>query len=139
MNFTFLQMNNFSGVFPSHGIFNSCMSLVNVSISNNFFSGPVLEPNTTLPTNLTFLLMSNNHFSGAIPAAMGDPTISLQYLDLSSNSLSGEVPTQVTGKARVAQINLSFNSLKVTKLPSKPGFGLFNCLPEVWIPAQKTC
>nr|PNR33871.1 hypothetical protein PHYPA_023687 [Physcomitrium patens] len=135
LNFTglkglFLQMNNFSGVFPSHGIFNSCMSLVNVSISNNFFSGPVLEPNTTLPTNLTFLLMSNNHFSGAIPAAMGDPTISLQYLDLSSNSLSGEVPTQVTGKARVAQINLSFNTLKVTKLPSKPGFGLFNCLPE---------
>ncbi|KAG0556393.1 hypothetical protein KC19_11G050500 [Ceratodon purpureus] len=125
-----LQDNHFNGTFPSHAVFNSCTHLVNVSLSYNEFSGPVLEPNTVLPSNLSFLLMAYNKFSGSIPAAMGGAMSLLRFLDLANNSLTGEVPAEVTTKASTAQINLSFNSLNVTKQTSQPGYGLFNCNPK---------
>jgi hypothetical protein len=126
------QENHFNGTCPSHAVFNACMHLVNVSVSYNEFSGPVLEPNTVLPSNLSFLLMAYNKFSGAIPAAMGASMNLLSFLDLSNNSLAGDVPAALTTKATTGtQINLSFNSLNVTKQPSQPGYGLFNCNPQV--------
>jgi len=109
------------------------MSLVNVSLSYNNFDGPVLEPNTTLPSNLSLLLMSYNKLSGPIPSALGESN-NLQFLDLANNSLTGDVPAEVTNKATgtSAQINLSFNFLNVSyHNDSQPGFGLFTCHPQV--------
>jgi hypothetical protein len=130
----FQQENNFNGSFPSGQIFNSCLSLVNVSLSYNEFTGPVLEEGATLPVNLTFLLMSYNNFSGSIPSAIGGTT-KLQFLDLAFNNLSGNVPPEVLSKlttAPSAQINLSFNKLNVSKQSTQPGFGLFTCSPQVY-------
>ena len=127
------QENHFNGTFPSQAVFNSCVNLVNVSVSYNDFTGPVLEPNTMLPNNLSFLLMAYNQFSGPIPPELGlfnssfTSVSNLQFLDLFNNSLTGNVPPL----PNTTQINLSFNSLNVTKQPGQPGYGLFDCNPQV--------
>lgn len=133
--FVAIQENNFNGTFPSRDIFNSCPSLVNVSVSYNNFDGPVLEPNAMLPANLSRLLMSYNQFSGPFPSAMVELGNSLKFLDLANNSLTGDVPAGVANKlASGAQINLSFNSLNVSRDNStQPGFGLFTCHPQVLV------
>lgn len=134
----FLQENQFNGSFPSREIYRSCPLLAAVSVSYNRLDGPVLEPGTSLPFNLSFLLMSYNNFSGSIPIAiLGEQTTnssSLQYLDLSKNTLTGEVPFEITSRAatKAVQINLSFNKLNVPQAQSSSlSFALFNCLPQV--------
>lgn len=105
------------------------MSLLNVSLSYNNFDGPILEPNASLPANLSLLLMSYNKFSGPVPSVLGQ-SHSLQFLDLANNSLTGEVPAEVISQA--GQINLAFNSFNVSfRNDSRPGFGLFTCNSQV--------
>jgi Leucine-rich repeat (LRR) protein len=74
--------------------FGSSMSLQDLDLSGNNFTGSVFGQVTTI-ASLTELDLSFNSISGALPGTIGQLT-QLTDLDVSGNSLSGAVPTEIT-------------------------------------------
>ncbi|XP_057501094.1 cuscuta receptor 1-like isoform X2 [Actinidia eriantha] len=86
-----LSSNLFRGqIPPSLGDLHSLTILV---LSNNTFSGHVLEqisPSLANLTRLQYLALDNNQFDGKLPNSLS--TLPLSVLDVSNNHISGKLP-----------------------------------------------
>ncbi|XP_068643317.1 probable inactive receptor kinase At5g10020 isoform X2 [Aristolochia californica] len=123
-----LGNNQFDGSLPPE-LFGSSMSLTELDLSANGFSGSVLNVNST---TLKSLNLSGNHLSGSLPSNLGSCVISdlsnngisgdmspinswgdlVELVDLSSNLLSGNFPDRIGHFANLASIKIRNNSLQ---------------------------
>ncbi|PIN03018.1 Serine/threonine protein kinase [Handroanthus impetiginosus] len=130
-----LGSNRLSGSVPE-GFLQGEVPLVELDLSDNEFSGPILEINST---TLGTLNLSSNLISGSLPpsirncrvvdlsknllsddiSVLTNWTADLEILDLSSNSLTGSIPN-LTQFQRLAFLSISNNSLE-GNLPSAMG------------------
>ena len=83
---------NISGTFPTP-LVNQCLSLIDISLAANQFSGELPESLGNLQ-NLERLLLGSNRFAGSFPSGILNCS-KLQLLDLSSNYMSGEIPQNI--------------------------------------------
>ncbi|XP_074282224.1 receptor-like protein EIX2 [Silene latifolia] len=81
-----------------------------IDLSNNLFSGPILEGLTHIMPSLTILFLSNNQINGQIPNSFCKLT-SLNYLDINNNSLSGDIPNCFANFTSLIIVRLSYNKL----------------------------
>ncbi|PRP79711.1 LRR receptor-like serine/threonine-protein kinase GSO1-like [Planoprotostelium fungivorum] len=109
-----VSQNQFTGRFPD---VSQCVSLQELHISNNFFTGslPLWLGNVT---SLTILSLDNNGFTGSLPYNLNG-LIHLNTLYLQSNSFSGQLPDMFQPwKTSLQNLDLSYNSLEGTLPPS---------------------
>lgn len=125
--------NRLSGEIPG-GVISSAMSLVELDLSGNGFTGEIQLMNAT---NLKVLNLSSNALSGPLPSNIGGCTSvdlsvnmfsgdlsvlqnwgdTVEVVDLSSNGLSGDYPSEAFRFRNLVSIKISNNSL-VGNLPS---------------------
>ncbi|KAF7032034.1 hypothetical protein CFC21_043262 [Triticum aestivum] len=87
-----------------------CTSMTTLDLSNNNFSGPLLEHISQQMTYITYLDLSNNSFSGVIPASIANMTY-LSTLALHHNQFDSEIPVQLGNTSRLISFNVADNSL----------------------------
>ncbi|XP_074284265.1 receptor-like protein EIX2 [Silene latifolia] len=110
-NLMILSNNSLSGEFLSNGSKTGVYREADfLNLSDNLFSGPILEGLTHIMPNLTTLLLSNNHINGQIPNSLCQLT-SLNYLDINNNSLSGDIPNCFANFTSLTFVRLSYNKL----------------------------
>ncbi|XP_074284283.1 receptor-like protein EIX2 [Silene latifolia] len=108
----YLKNNSLSGGFLSNGgeleIYRYAKILY---LSNNFFSGPILEGLAHIMPNLEALSLSNNQISGPMPNSLCQLK-SLNALDIRNNSLSGVIPNCWANISTIFFVHLSHNKLE---------------------------
>ncbi|XP_074284272.1 uncharacterized protein LOC141608824 [Silene latifolia] len=104
LGFVDLSNNHLSGfpIFPS---------TFTIDLSNNLFSGPLLEGVGHIMPNLETVILSNNKISGLIPNSFCQ-LMWLEFLDIQNNSLSGEIPNCFANISSLTLVSLSYNKLK---------------------------
>ncbi|XVE68408.1 hypothetical protein DITRI_Ditri09bG0066200 [Diplodiscus trichospermus] len=128
-----LAQNKLIGAVP-YQLFNAFESLINLSLSHNFFTG-LLPSNIGSLKHLVELYVDSNNFFGEIPKELGESSTltivymqgnsfegnipqslshlkALQILDLSNNKLSGFIPLELAKLPFLVRLNLSFNQLE---------------------------
>ena len=90
---------------------NSAGSVSEINLCEKQLDGMLSEFGFTSFPNLKNLTLADNFFSGPIPPAIENLT-QLQYLDLSMNSLNGPIPFQVSHLQSLLILNLSQNALQ---------------------------
>ncbi|XP_050374838.1 receptor-like protein EIX1 [Argentina anserina] len=80
-----------------------------VDLENNF-----LEGSLPLWQNVMELSLANNRFSGPIPTSIGEQTPNLWSLDLSKNNLNGSIPASLGKAKNLYWLDLSRNHLSGT-------------------------
>ncbi|XP_074284282.1 receptor-like protein EIX2 [Silene latifolia] len=106
-----LSNNSLSGEFLSNGSKTGVYREADyLDLSDNLFSGPILEGLTHLMPNLTELFLSNNQINGQIPNSFCQLT-SLNFLDINNNSLSGDIPNCFANFTSLTFLRLSYNKL----------------------------
>ncbi|XP_074284286.1 receptor-like protein EIX2 [Silene latifolia] len=107
----YLSNNSLSGEFllngSKTGVYREAYYL---DLSDNLFSGPILEGLTHIMPNLTDLFLSNNQINGQIPNSFCQLT-SLSSLDINNNSLSGDIPNCFANFTSLTFLRLSYNKL----------------------------
>ncbi|KAI4987750.1 hypothetical protein ZWY2020_028508 [Hordeum vulgare] len=125
-----LSRNSFSDSIPSSLFSYSDLTLLD--LSQNSFTGDVVDEFRKLP-KLRTLILSGNNLTGAIPASLSNVmtltrfaanqnnftgsvpsgiTKHVKMLDLSYNGLSGEIPSDLLGPAGLETVDLSSNYLQ---------------------------
>ncbi|XP_016648254.1 PREDICTED: probable LRR receptor-like serine/threonine-protein kinase At3g47570 [Prunus mume] len=97
-----------------------------VDLSYNSLIGPLSEDIGKLKVviNLVNLTLANNNFEGPIPSTFHD-LLSLNLLDLSRNNLSGVIPRSLEALLLLKYLDLSFNRLQ-GEIPSGGPFQNFS-------------
>ncbi|KAG7651654.1 Leucine-rich repeat [Arabidopsis thaliana x Arabidopsis arenosa] len=114
ISFLDLSYNNFSGELP-RSLLTGCFSLVNLQLSHNSFSGPILPIQTRL-TSLIVLRMHNNLFTGEI--GVGFRTlVNLSIFDASNNRLTGLISSSIPPDSSYLMMLLLSNNLLEGTLP----------------------
>ncbi|XVF43738.1 hypothetical protein PTKIN_Ptkin02bG0064600 [Pterospermum kingtungense] len=85
-------------------------NVTNLSLRNNFFSGPIPSNIDQVMSQMVNLDLSGNFLHGSIPASINKME-NLSHLDLSSNDLSGTIPRQLQGLRKLMVLDLSKNNL----------------------------
>lgn len=93
-------------------------SLVELSVSGNKLSGPILECLGNI-SSLRHIFLDSNLLTSSIPSGLWHLKDLLQ-LDLSSNSLSGFLPPEMGNLVSTIYMNLTFNQLSES-IPSTLG------------------
>ncbi|GKV42722.1 hypothetical protein SLEP1_g50100 [Rubroshorea leprosula] len=79
-----------------------------MNLRNNSFVGQLYLPSYAIG-NMVWLDLSNNHFTGKLLEDFGDKLLGLQYLNLSQNQFEGTLPSSL-GKIRdLVNLDLAFN------------------------------
>ncbi|GLT99643.1 hypothetical protein SLE2022_170670 [Rubroshorea leprosula] len=79
-----------------------------MNLKNNSFVGQLYLPSYAIG-NMVWLDLSNNHFTGKLLEDFGDKLLGLQYLNLSQNQFEGTLPSSL-GKIRdLVTLDLAFN------------------------------
>ncbi|GMN59095.1 hypothetical protein TIFTF001_028184 [Ficus carica] len=106
-----ISNNNFTGSIPS---FNLSTQLIEIDLSHNGLTGYIPQSLFALPS-LKRIVLSNNQFSGPI---LEFPTASssLDTLDLSHNNLQGLVPTSIFKLGSLRSLYLAYNKFESTQL-----------------------
>ncbi|XVF85235.1 hypothetical protein PTKIN_Ptkin17bG0101400 [Pterospermum kingtungense] len=92
-------------------------NVINLSLKNNLFSGPIPTSIGHEMSLLQNLDLSGNLLNGSIPPSVNNMT-NLNSLDLSSNKLSGTIPRQWLGLQYLMFLDLSQNNLSGNHIPS---------------------
>ena len=87
-----------------------CASMTGLDLSNDNFSGPILQDISRQVPYLTSLDLSYNSFSGSIPQNISNMTY-LNVLILQHNQLSGQIPPQFDLLTRLTTFNVAENLL----------------------------
>lgn len=85
-------------------------------MSNNLFNGSIPPCLRNSIVSLTELNLSNNSFSGTVPHIFGDAT-KLESLDVSHNQLHGKFPKSLINCTALQFVNMESNKIK-DKFPS---------------------
>ncbi|XP_074282426.1 receptor-like protein EIX2 [Silene latifolia] len=111
-HFMLLSNNSLSGEFLSDGSKTGVYREAGyLDLSDNLFSGPILEGLTHIMPNLIALFLYNNQINGQIPNSFCQLT-SLNFLDIHNNSLSGNIPNCFANSTSLTFVFLSYNKLK---------------------------
>ena len=97
--------NNLSGTIPN---LSGMTSLVKLKLANNNLTGGVPQA-STLPPNMTWLIIDRNPFRGTIPNLSSLSRLRLLWLH--SNELTGSIPTDDMLPASLDDLNLRDNRL----------------------------
>ncbi|KAF7025076.1 hypothetical protein CFC21_037317 [Triticum aestivum] len=94
--------------------------MTGLDLSNDNFSGPILQDISRQVPYLTSLDLSYNSFSGSIPQNISN-MIYLNLLNLQHNQLSGQIPPQFDLLTRLTAFNVVENLLSgpIPTLPRK--------------------
>ncbi|KAH7532577.1 hypothetical protein FEM48_Zijuj04G0035400 [Ziziphus jujuba var. spinosa] len=103
-----LQNMKLSGSVPQ--ALEYCVSLQNLDLRGNNFSGTIPSQICTWLPFLIGLDLSNNDFSGCIPPELAKCTY-LNSLILSDDRLSGNTPYQLTSLSRLRKFSVAYNEL----------------------------
>ncbi|XP_074281729.1 receptor-like protein EIX2 [Silene latifolia] len=107
-----LSNNSLSGEFLSnHSKIEVYGHAIFINLSDNKFSGPILQGLAQIMPYLKYLFLFNNQISGQIPNSLCQLT-SLNVLDINNNSLSGEIPYCLAKLSYLSLVRLSYNKLK---------------------------
>jgi Leucine-rich repeat (LRR) protein len=87
-----LSNNNFSGEFPL--LVQKCPGLILLDLGHNQFSGTLQAWIGENLSSLSLLRLRSNMFYGHIPDEL-TKLVNLQYLDLSGNNISGTIPRSI--------------------------------------------
>jgi Leucine-rich repeat (LRR) protein len=101
-----LSDNSFSGSILDSIV--SLTQLVTLALSDNNFSGSIPNSIASL-TQLIFLDISNNIFSGSIPDSIASLT-QLDFLDMSHNNFSGPIPDSIASLTQLVFLEMSYNN-----------------------------
>ncbi|XP_074281727.1 uncharacterized protein LOC141606479 [Silene latifolia] len=107
----YLSNNSLSGFFPTNSKTEVYPNAKEIDLSNNLFSGPLLEGLGHIMPNLEIVILSNNQISGLIPNSFCQ-LMWLEFLDIQNNSLSGEIPNCFANISSLTLVCLSYNKLK---------------------------
>ncbi|GKV17781.1 hypothetical protein SLEP1_g28242 [Rubroshorea leprosula] len=93
--------------------------MVWLDLSNNHFTGKLLEDFGDKLLGLQYLNLSQNQFEGTLPSSLGNMR-DLAKLDLAFNFFSGEVPNELlVGCSNLQHLRLSYNRLNGQFFSSK--------------------
>ncbi|XP_050259360.1 probable LRR receptor-like serine/threonine-protein kinase At1g74360 isoform X9 [Quercus robur] len=109
-----ISRNNFTGVI--NGGFDTCQNLQFLDLSTNKLSGELWIGFE----RLLELSASENNFSGSILSSMFSTNCTLQVLDLSENGFTGTVPGNISNCRNLVILNLSSNNF-TGKIPAEMG------------------
>ncbi|KAK6281377.1 hypothetical protein POUND7_015202 [Theobroma cacao] len=85
-------------------------NVTDLSLRNNFFSGPIPSNIGQAMSKVENLDLSRNFLKGSIPSSINKME-NLSFLDLSSNDLSGIIPSRLQGLRNLMVLDLSKNNL----------------------------
>uniref|UniRef100_A0A7N1A881 non-specific serine/threonine protein kinase n=1 Tax=Kalanchoe fedtschenkoi TaxID=63787 RepID=A0A7N1A881_KALFE len=108
LNFLAISYNRFGGQLPG-SIANFSSSLQDLSMSNNYITGPIPEGIREL-SGLSFISFNDNLLSGVIPNSIGKLG-NLSGLYLSGNKLRGGIPSSIGNLTKLTLLNMEQNSL----------------------------
>ncbi|CAL2249170.1 unnamed protein product [Prunus armeniaca] len=91
--------------------------VVGLNLSSSCLYGSINSSNHLFRlVYLQRLDLSDNHFNfSQIPSRFGHDLSSLTYLNLSTSVFSGQIPLEISKLSKLSTLDLSFNSVKLTK------------------------
>ncbi|KAG8492240.1 hypothetical protein CXB51_009911 [Gossypium anomalum] len=120
---TLWNLKDILKIYLSSTIFTIHMSLLNLYLSRNLFTGDILSTFGGFQT-LVSLDLSNNTLHGHIRESFGG-LISLEFLNLCNNNLSGVIPKSLEKFLHLNYFNVPFNRLE-GEIPTEGCFSNFS-------------
>ena len=125
-----LAGNDFHGGIPV-SLFDSCLSLIELDLSDNHLYGVIPDALTSC-ASLESFDVSKNNFSGELPMATFLKLAKLKSLALSHSSFSGKLPDSLSSLPSLESLDLSSNNFS-GYIPVGLCEGLGNSLKELYL------